>query len=166
MALGAAAAIAGKDDSTFRPRTFFSDRPACNFDLAGHGASRTSPGTAATRFRRRAGDARYQRGSGDAVTVSGDANLIQHVRVRDGKIELDCRGWYHDSRLAIDLPGRVFTKFGLAGSGSMNLNGIDQPDVKLAIAGSGDVTATGKTGKLDVGHCGLGQDASGPTGRR
>jgi hypothetical protein len=39
----------------------------------------------------------------------------------------------------------------------MNLNGIDQPDVKLAIAGSGDVTATGKTGKLDAAIAGSGK---------
>jgi hypothetical protein len=157
MALGAAAAIAGKDDKNI-DLDIFSDRPACNFDLAGHSASRTiawdgSDGVSIAV----PADAKYQRGSGDAVTVSGDANLIQHVRVREGKIEMDCRGAHHDNRLAIDLPGRIFTKFGLAGSGSMNLNGIDQPDVKLAIAGSGDVTATGKTAKLDAAIAGSGK---------
>jgi putative autotransporter adhesin-like protein len=157
MALGAAAAIAGKDDKNF-DFSLFGDRPACNFDMAGHTASRTIPwdGSEGVSIAVPA-DARYQRGSGDAVTVSGDANAIAHVRVRDGRIEMDCRSWHHDGRMAINLPGRTFTKFGLAGSGSMNLNGIDQPDVKLAIAGSGDVTATGKTGKLDAAIAGSGK---------
>lgn len=157
MALGAAAAIADKDDKHL-DLDFFSDRPACNFDLAGHNASRSiawdgSDGVSIAV----PADAKYQRGSGDAVTVSGDANLIQHVRVQGGRIEMDCRSWHHDGRLAINLPGRTFTKFGVAGSGSMNLNGIDQPDVKLAIAGSGDVTATGKAARLDASIAGSGK---------
>ena len=158
MALGAAAAIDGKDDKG-GDWSFFGDRPMCNFDRAGHDASRTIAwdGSNGVSIAVPA-DAKYQRGSGDAVTVSGDANVIQHVRVRDGKIEMDCRSWHHEgARMTINLPGRTFTKFGLAGSGSMNLNGIDQPDVKLAIAGSGDVTATGKTAKLDVGIAGSGK---------
>jgi hypothetical protein len=157
MALGAAAAIADKDDKNI-DFTFFSDRPACNFDMAGKTASRTIPwdGSEGVSIAVPA-DARYQRGTGDAVTVSGDANLIQHVRVREGRIEMDCRSWHHDGRMAITLPGRTFTKFGLAGSGSMNLVGIDQPDVKLAIAGSGDVTAAGKTAKLEIAIAGSGK---------
>lgn len=157
VALGAVAAIGDKDGSHM-DWSMFGDRPACNFDMAGHDASRTIPwdGSESVSIAVPA-DARYQRGSGEGLTVHGDANLIQHVRIRDGKIEMDCRSWHHDGRLALDLPGRTFTKFGLAGSGSMNLNGIDQPDVKLAIAGSGDVTAAGKTGKLEAAIAGSGK---------
>ncbi|HVW74506.1 MAG TPA: DUF2807 domain-containing protein [Rhizomicrobium sp.] len=157
MALGAAAAIGGRDEKGI-DLDFLGDRPACNFDMAGHNGSRTIAwdGSDSVSVAVPA-DARYQRGSGDAVTVNGDANLIQHVRVRDGKIEMDCRSWHHDGRMAINLPGRTFTKFGLAGSGSMNLNGIDQPELKLGVAGSGDITATGKTAKLEIGIAGSGR---------
>ena len=157
MALGAVAAIDNPDGSDMH-LGMFGDRPACSFDMAGHDGTRTiawdgsdTVGVAVP------ADAKYQRGSGDAVTVTGDANLIQHVRVREGNIEMDCRNWHHDGRVAIDLPGRSFAKFGLAGSGSLNLNGIDQPELKLGIAGSGDVTATGKTDKLDIGIAGSGR---------
>lgn len=157
MALGAAAAI-GDHDGKDRGFNWFGDRPSCNFDMAGHSASRTIPwdGSEGVSIAVPA-DAKYQRGSGDAVTVTGDANLIQHVRVREGKIEMDCHSWHSDGRLAINLPGRTFTKFGLAGSGTMNLNGIDQPELKLAIAGSGDITATGKTANLNIGIAGSGK---------
>ena len=157
MALGAAAAI-GNTDGKGLDFGFMGDRPACNFDMAGHDASRTLPwdGSDTVGIAVPA-DAKYTRGSGDALTVTGDANLIAHVRIRQGKIEMDCHSWHHEGRVAINLPGRSFTKFGLAGSGSLNLNGIDQPELKLGIAGSGDVTATGKTGKLDIGIAGSGK---------
>jgi hypothetical protein len=155
MALGAAAAIGDPDGKSFG---IFGDRPACNFDMAGHDGTRTiawdgseTVGIAVP------ADAKYTRGSGDAVTVTGDANLIQHVRVREGNIEMDCHSWHREGRMAINLPGRTFTKFGVAGSGSMLLSGIDQPELKLGVAGSGDVTATGKTGKLDIGIAGSGK---------
>ena len=157
MALGAAAAI-GDHDGKDAGFSLFGDRPACNFDMAGHDASRSIPwdGSETVSIAVPA-DAKYQRGSGNAVIVNGDANLIQHVRVREGKIEMDCRSWHHEGRMAINLPGRTFTKFGLAGSGSMKLEGIDQPELKLGVAGSGDVTASGKTGKLNIGIAGSGR---------
>ncbi len=153
MALGAAAAINGDHDTGF-----FGDRPMCNFDMAGHSASRNIAWDGSDNVSIAVpADASYKRGVGDQVTVTGDANLIQHVRVREGHIEMDCRSWHHDGRMAINLPGRTFTKFGLAGSGSMNLEGIDQPELKLGVAGSGDVTANGKTGKLEIGIAGSGK---------
>ena len=158
MALGAAAAIAGHDNKDI-DLGFMVDRPACHFDLAGQTASRSIPwdGSETVSVAVPA-DAKYQRGNADAVTVSGDANVIAHVRVREGKIEMDCREWHHDGgRMAITLPGRTFTKFGLAGSGSMTLDGIDQPELKLGVAGSGDITATGKTSKLEIGIAGSGR---------
>ncbi len=158
MALGAAAAI-GDHDGNNVDIDFFSGRPSCNFDMAGHAGSRTIAWDGSDHVGvALPANATYQRGSSDSLTVSGDANLIQHVRVRDGQIEMDCRSFHHDgSRLAITLPGRTFTKFGLAGTGSLNLAGIDQPELKVGIAGSGEVTAAGKASKLDVNIAGSGK---------
>src|SRR3954470_17362344 len=62
------------------------------------------------------GHATYAPGNDDKLHVSGNPVLVPHVRVRDGRVELDCRNW-HDSRndLAITLPGREFKKFSIAG---------------------------------------------------
>ncbi len=63
----------------------------------------------------------------------------------------------HGDTVTITLPGRIFQKFGLAGSGSMTLDDIDQPRLKIGLAGSGNVQATGKTQDLQVGIAGSGK---------
>lgn len=134
------------------------ERPACDFKMAGHTASRTIAWDGSdTVGISGSADVRYTHGVGDSVTISGDANQIQHMQVRDGNIEMDCRGWYHGDRMTITLPGRNFSKFSLAGSGSMLLNGIDQPTLRLDVAGSGDITANGKTQNLEISIAGSGQ---------
>src|SRR3954464_6003108 len=60
------------------------------------------------------GHATYTPGTDDRLHVSGDARLVGHVRVRDGRVELDCRGWRDSGDLAITLPGRAFNKFSIA----------------------------------------------------
>ena len=62
------------------------------------------------------GHASYTPGSDRQVHVSGDPQVLAHLRVRDGDIEMDCRGWRDRTRdLTITLPGREFRKFAIAG---------------------------------------------------
>lgn len=102
--------------------------------------------------------ASYTPGSGERLHLSGDPALLAHVRVRDGHIEMDCNRWHigRDSRIAVTLPGRHFRKFAIAGSGALTLNGLDQDQLKVSIAGSGSIHATGRVEKLDVHIAGSG----------
>lgn len=99
---------------------------------------------------------RYTPGSGNQVHVSGDPDLVAHVRVRDGRIELNCRGRWGDSALQITLPGTRMKKFGIAGSGKLELENLDQTKLKVSIAGTGSIRASGKVTDLEVSIAGSG----------
>lgn len=96
----------------------------------------------------------YQAGTGDQLVVKGNPDLIAHIRVHDGLVALDCNGKFHfgkDDRIDVTLPGRrTFKSFALLGTGNVQLSGLSQPDVKLTIAGAGDLQADGKTDNLTV----------------
>jgi hypothetical protein len=162
VCLGAGGALEGKDfGRDFSNGGLFpffdGDRPRCengggypidrtlDWDGSDH-ASISIPGRAT-----------YAPGNDDKLHVSGNPVLVPHVRVRDGRVELDCRNW-HDSRndLAITLPGREFKKFSIAGSGSLVLNSVNQDRVKLAIAGSGSIKADGKVENAELHIAGSG----------
>ena len=73
------------------------------------------------------GRASYTPGSDDKCMSAAIPMLVAHVRVRDGRIELDCRSWNgRRMRSTITLPGREFNKFGIAGSGNLVLDNLDQ----------------------------------------
>jgi len=96
----------------------------------------------------------YQAGSGDELVVKGDPEFVAHIRVKDGLVSLDCNGNFHfnkDDRIDVTLPGRrTFKSFALLGTGDVQLSGLSQPEVKLSIAGAGDIQADGKTDNLKV----------------
>lgn len=158
VCLGAGGALEGRDfGRDFDGFSMFSDRPRCengggypidrtlDWDGSDH-ASISIPGRAT-----------YTPGNDDKLHVSGNPVLVPHVRVRDGRVELDCRNW-HDSRndLAITLPGREFKKFSIAGSGNLVLNSLNQDRIKLTIAGSGSIKADGKVENADLNIAGSG----------
>lgn len=131
------------DDIGFRPR--------CAFGESGKQASRELPWTGGDRVNiALPANIHYKRGSGEAVVVRGDSAALDHVRITHGDvIELDCRG-AADGELDITLPGRDFRSFAIAGDGKMVLENIDQPELHLLMGGSTEITASGKTEKLDV----------------
>jgi hypothetical protein len=98
----------------------------------------------------------YRQGSGDQVTVSGDDRLLDHVRIRNGNIRLDCHQRGDDGRLDITLPGRNFRAFSFKGSGDVDLAGIDQPALELNVVGAGDVKVAGRSERLEVNLLGSG----------
>ncbi len=107
----------------------------------------------------------YQAGVGDQLVVKGDPEIIAHVRVRNGVVELDCRGgFFHfgrTDRVDVTLPGkRSFRRFELLGSGDMQLAGLSQPEARLLLAGSGTIEAEGTVDKLNVDLRGSGTVAA------
>jgi hypothetical protein len=102
------------------------------------------------------GTANYTPGSGDKVHATGDAQVLAHLRIRDGMVEMDCRGWHSRVKnVVITLPGREFRKFTLAGTGQMNLDHLNQASLKMQVAGVATVKANGKVDDLTIEMAGV-----------
>lgn len=163
LCLGGAYALGGHDIANSDFNFAFGDLPPCG-PLSSNAApaSRTLPWTDGDSRAAVAvpANADWQSGSGDALVVKGDPAIISHIRIRDGVVALDCQTrFFHDanfSRIDVTLPGRNFHSFALMGSGALHLAGVNQPDVKIALMGSGDIDASGKTGRLDAKIAGSG----------
>jgi hypothetical protein len=87
----------------------------------------------------------YQPGPTAQASVSGSAELVSHVRMRDGTLEwdtvVDCLP-AHD--LTVRLTGPAVPAWTLNGSGELDLSGIRQDVLRIAMHGSGTVTASGE----------------------
>ena len=95
--------------------------------------------------------ASYSPSNGDRLHATGDPQLLAHLRIKDGDIELDCRGWHDRAKnLQITLPGREFRKFSIAGSGGLTLDGLNQTAATIEVEGSGKVRANGKVDDLKM----------------
>jgi hypothetical protein len=161
ICMGAAAAIGGKEfGSDFEGMDFsmFGDRPRCEMVEGASATSRDLNWDGSDHFGLAVpGRASYTPGADDKLHVTGDPQRLAHLRVRNGSLEMDCRGWRGDGdALTITLPGREFKKFGIAGSGNLVLSNLDQAMVKVSIAGSGSIKADGKVEHADIHIAGSG----------
>jgi hypothetical protein len=97
----------------------------------------------------------YRGGEGDEVIVRGSPDVVANVEVRGGRISINC----HETRsrtVDITLPGRIFRKMHLSGSGKVLAENVSQPDLVLAISGSGSLRAQGSVDRLTVSITGSG----------
>ena len=99
---------------------------------------------------------RYQPGDKAEAVVSGDSVLVDHVRMTGSKLSLDCNPGWFDSKLDVVLSAPAITDWKILGSGDLDLNQINQPDLRLDIRGSGGVTATGTAKTVDLRISGSG----------
>lgn len=97
----------------------------------------------------------YRGGEGDEVIVRGAPDLVANVEVQGGRITLNCRG-AGSRAVDITLPGRVFHKMHLSGSGKVLLENVSQSDLTLGLAGSGSLRAQGSVDRLTVSISGSG----------
>jgi Putative auto-transporter adhesin, head GIN domain len=92
----------------------------------------------------------YQPGPKPQASVSGDAELVSHVRLRDGMLEWDTVDWdslvdcLPASELVVQLVGPAITAWTLNGSGELDLSGLKQDVLRITVHGSGAVTASGE----------------------
>jgi hypothetical protein len=98
----------------------------------------------------------YQPGSGDTVRATGPEELTSHLRVRDGRIELDCNFSGSDRKIDLVLPGRAFDTFTLNGTGRLMLENLKQDRLNVSLRGEGDVRATGVADDLTLNIAGSG----------
>jgi hypothetical protein len=157
VCMGAAAGIGGSDFNRGMD-SMFGDGPRCE---AVAGATATSrdldwDGSDSVSLRLPS-RARYAPGSDDKVHVTGDPQILAHVRVRDGGIELNCDNSWHDrTPVNITLPGQEFKKFTVHGSSRLVLQNLDQTMVKINVSGSGSVKADGKVTHAEIRVSGSG----------
>jgi hypothetical protein len=156
--IGAAAAIGGKDFAGNMDFPAFGDRPRCEAVPNATATTRDLDWDSSDQVSLSVGGhATYTPGTDNKVHASGDPQVLAHLEVRDGRIELDCNGWHHDtSSLNIILPGREFKQFAIAGSGNLALEKLNQPMVTVRVAGSGSIRADGKVDHAEVRIAGSG----------
>jgi len=80
----------------------------------------------------------YQPGPKPQASVSGDAELVSHVRLRDGALEWDTvDDCFPAGDLVVRLTGPAVTAWTLNGSAELDLSDIKQDVLRIAMHGSG-----------------------------
>jgi len=93
---------------------------------------------------------RYQQGGAPSVSVTGPADLLEHVRVGGGRIGSDSVARNGDAKLTAVVSGVALRKFVVNGGENLELGRIDQPDLDLHINGNGTVHGRGKAQRLNL----------------
>jgi Putative auto-transporter adhesin, head GIN domain len=100
----------------------------------------------------------YQPGPTAQASVSGDAELVSHVRMRDGKLAWDTIvNCFRADDLVVRLTGPAVTAWTLNGSGTLDLADIKQDVLRITMHGSGTVTASGETHEASLDVAGSGK---------
>jgi putative autotransporter adhesin-like protein len=105
----------------------------------------------------------YQPGPKPQASVSGNADLVSHVRLRDGTLEWDTVEWdtlvdcFPADDLVVRLAGPAVTTWTLNGSGELELSDIKQDVLRITMHGSGAVTAGGEVQEASLDAAGSGR---------
>jgi len=105
----------------------------------------------------------YHPGPKPQASVSGDADLVSHVRLRDGVLEWDTVDWdnlvdcLRASDLVVQLVGPAVTAWTLNGSGDLELSDLKQDVLRVTMHGSGIVTASGEVHEASLEASGSGR---------
>lgn len=98
---------------------------------------------------------RFRGGEGNEIVVRGPPEIIAHVEVQGARLTLDCR-WSSTRDLEITLPGQPFRRVNVSGSGKLNMENLNQPELALGISGSGTLRGQGSVEQLSVNISGSG----------
>ena len=119
-------------------------------------------------------DVEYVQGDTPGVTVTGPAQLVEKVRLVDGRLTwADTDGpnhetvvfgrrehgrgiWVQSEAVKIVVTAPNINTFNLEGSANLMLRDYDQDTLAIDISGSGEVTAMGRTRALEVDISGSG----------
>lgn len=99
----------------------------------------------------------YQPGPKAQASISGDAELVSHVRMHGGTIEWDMvANCYPGGDLVVRLTGPAVPAWTLNGSGELNLSGVKQDALRITMRGSGTVVASGEVHEASLDIAGSG----------
>jgi Putative auto-transporter adhesin, head GIN domain len=95
------------------------------------------------------------------LSIRGREGTLNRIEVTDGRIRekehgFFLFGWHHTQPLRVDLSGPALKEATLNGSGSIDLQGIDQDRLSVTIRGSGAASGTGKVESLRLEIMGSG----------
>ncbi|MEH0198776.1 DUF2807 domain-containing protein [Caulobacter sp. CCNWLY153] len=113
----------------------------------------------------------FTQGDKAGITVEGPEGLARRVVLTNDRLHFDGdgqgRGFRFDRHglqtladrddLVIRITAPAVRKFTLNGSGDLDIQSYDQPDLSLTLNGSGEAYASGKTGKVDLKIAGSGE---------
>jgi len=117
-----------------------------------------------------AADVTYVQGDAASVEITGPRDQVEGLRLRAGRLTFNddddvnvvVFGWRDSGRLQITVTAPSVRTFNLSSSGDLFIRGYDQPSLAVAINGSGEVDATGRTETVDLDISGSGEaDLSG-----
>jgi len=101
---------------------------------------------------------RYEPKGEPGVSVTGPAELLQHVKVSDGRIATDTSVTRSTGKkVEAVIGGSTIRKFVVNGGENLDLGEIEQQDLSLHLNGSGTVTGRGKVERLDLTIAGPGK---------
>lgn len=159
VCLGVAMAVGGRSVLSHLDDFDFGNwgEPRCGVTLAGHDGTRSIDWNGSDEVQIEIpASVRYKRGEGDMLVIQGDAALLPLVRLENkGRIRFNCRV-RHAGDIVVTLPGRDFRSYSVKGSGDVTLEGIDQPALEIDVAGHSDLTASGRTDRLEYNLAGAG----------
>jgi len=99
----------------------------------------------------------YQPGPNAQASVSGNSELVGHVRMRGGVIGWDSSiNCASDDNLVVRLTGPAVKAWVLNGSGKLELSDIKQDVLRISMRGSGTVAGSGETNQTSVDVAGSG----------
>jgi hypothetical protein len=99
-------------------------------------------------------------GRPQSVVVRADNNLLSHVttQVTDGTLVIGNSGNFSTrTPMSVDVSVPALTALALTGSGQITVTGISTPQLTVSVDGSGLLTASGTTTRLNVSLPGSGQ---------
>jgi hypothetical protein len=100
---------------------------------------------------------RYEPRGAPGVSVTGPAELMEHVRVGEGRIASDSRPRRNNSRrMEAVISGVPIRKFVVNGGETLQLGHIDQQAMEVHINGNGTVTGDGTVERLKLVIAGSG----------
>ena len=166
VCMGAAAAIGGGSLGDGL-EGLFNDGPRCGKIDGATATSRTIDWDGSDKVQLVVfSNASYTPGTDNKLHASGDPQILAHLRIQDGKIDLDCRGWRNRDKITLILPGREFREFAIAGRSDLKLDRLNQTSMKAQIAGTGTIQANGRIDDLKIEVAGVGHaDFGKVTGR-
>ena len=103
----------------------------------------------------------FTQGPTTSLTVSGPKGAVDHLVVRDGRIQFDSgMRWVSPLKIVMTAPG--ITKFDLSGAASLSIAGYKQDALNIDLSGAGAVSASGEARHVALDISGTGHaDLSG-----
>lgn len=117
-------------------------------------------------------DVTYVQGPANTIRLEGPQAAIDRIRIDGARIGFDdedpetvtvrfgpggITGWSDLDGVRVVVTAPSVRNFEINGSGDLDVQGYDQPEFRLRIAGSGDARATGRTERLEVDIAGSGE---------